>query len=78
MKLLTISDLTARGLGERSFIYDQISKGCLPPPVKLSRRIARWPECEIDRLIGFLVAEPKREELKNFVGELLTNRKVSA
>jgi predicted DNA-binding transcriptional regulator AlpA len=78
MKLLRLADLTQKGLGKRSHLYDQIQKGFFPRPLKLHQRIACWPEQEIDRLIGFLGTEPTRESLRAFVADLVTQRKGSA
>jgi predicted DNA-binding transcriptional regulator AlpA len=75
MKLLRLADLTAKGLGKRSFIYEQIARGLLPRPLKLHSRLACWPEPEVDRLITFLITEPAEGDLRAFVADLTAQRK---
>jgi prophage regulatory protein len=60
-KLLGI-DQVCDEVGHRpSWIYDQVSKGNFPKPVKLSTRSARWFSDEIDAWIESLRAKRNPE-----------------
>lgn len=58
MRLLSLEDIHARGISfSRPHIYDLISNGKFPKPVKIGSRKNAWLESEIDQWIMDRVAQ---------------------
>lgn len=53
----TVTEIT--GLG-RSQMYDQISKGLFPKPIKIGARSSAWIESEVDEWIQKRIAESRK------------------
>lgn len=53
-RLLRVPDVTARTGLARSTIYDHVSQGKFPKPVKLGPRVVAWRESDINRWIEAL------------------------
>lgn len=56
MKLLRQPDLTARGFGCRSLIYDKVRRGTFPKPAKYGHWNV-WTEAQIDEYVRGLLQE---------------------
>ena len=50
-RLLRISEVEARTGLSRSTIYEWSADGRFPPPVRLSDRVVRWVEAEVEAWI---------------------------
>lgn len=50
-KLIRLPKLIEMTGGSRSWIYQQISEGKFPKPVKIGKRSSAWVESEIDEWI---------------------------
>ena len=59
IRLLRISAVEARTGLSRSTIYEWSADGRFPPPVRLSARIVRWVESEVEQWIRDRVAESR-------------------
>lgn len=61
------------GIG-RSSIYQMVSDGLFPPPVKMSRRCSSWPLVEIQTVVRARAALKDDEEIRALVKEIVQTR----
>ena len=56
-RFLRVSEVQARTSLGRSTIYDWVAEGRFPPPIRLSERVLRWVEAEVEDWIRERIAE---------------------
>lgn len=55
--------------------YQMVAEGLVPPPVKVSPKMAVWPLDELHSVLGAHIAGKPPEEIKALVAELVEARK---
>jgi prophage regulatory protein len=65
-----MSTVNERSGYSRSAIYQQISEGLWPRPVRLGKRAVGWPDDELEALIGARIAGCSDEEIRTLVAKL--------
>ena len=55
-RLLKLRDVTERCALSRSALYQKVSEGEFPAPIKLGRRAVAWLDSDIDEWIGERIA----------------------
>jgi prophage regulatory protein len=58
----------------RSLIYQQISDGLWPKPIRISNRSVGWLKTEVEALVKARVANLDSESIKKLVANLIENR----
>ena len=71
MRLLKRPEVTARTGLSKSALYDQVSRGVFPRPVKTSAKAAAWVETEIDAWISAKIAARDAKEERDGGGSHL-------
>ena len=67
--------VTCERLGApRSTVYRDISRGLLPPPVRLGQRSSGWPDDEIAAIVDARIAGKSEEEIRELVKRLVAAR----
>ena len=56
-RFLRVSEVQARTSLGRSTIYDWSAEGRFPPPIRLSERVVRWVEAEVEEWVRRRIAE---------------------
>jgi len=69
-----IDETVSRTGTSKSTLYDQISKGLFPPPIKLGPRASGWLNHETDLLIAARASGMLESELILLVSELVQQR----
>ena len=68
--------LKATGLAA-STLYDRVSDGLFPKPVKISKRSTAWPEHEVSAINRAIVAGRSDAEIRQLVRDLVSQRTVA-
>lgn len=55
--------------------YQMVSEGLVPPPVKVSPKMAVWPLNELHTVLGAHIAGKSPDEIKALVSQLVEARK---
>lgn len=71
VKLDHARSLIGRG---KSQFYSDISKGYLPPPIKVGHRSVCWVQGEIEKVVAARVAGLTDMQIKGLVSEIVKNR----
>ena len=58
----------------RSNLYQQITQGLWPRPVRISGRSVGWPEGEIQAILAARIAGWSEERIKSLVADLVVKR----
>ena len=61
----------------RTALYERISRGTFPPPVKLGPKLAAWPQYELDEIVNAWLRSASEDELREIVVRLVELRKQS-
>lgn len=62
----------------KSSIYNEISAGLFPPPVKISSRSSAWPSNEVEAITKARIAGVSEKELRALVLKLVAQRNAGA
>lgn len=76
-KLLRIGDVLGRTGLKRSFLYSEIKRGKFPEPIKVSPRVALWPEAEISAWQACAISQADDESIRQTVNKMVEARKTS-
>ncbi|MCC6922436.1 MAG: AlpA family transcriptional regulator [Nitrosomonas sp.] len=74
-KFLRFPDVKERTGYSRSTIYNRITEGLFPKPVKIGIRAAAWPDYEVDAINAARIASKSEDEIRTLVLKLETARK---
>jgi len=69
-RVLRLPAVLERSGYSRSRLYARISEGLFPRPVSLGRRVAAWPEREVEAVIAAHIREVPEAELARLVAEI--------
>ena len=72
--LLRLPSVLKKTGDSRSALYQKVSNGTFPRPVKIGRRASAWPDSEIDAVIAARIAGRPEAEIRALVDELHTQR----
>lgn len=72
--LIRLPTVIARVGLQRTAIYDRISSGLFPAPVKLGTRTSVWPENEVDACNDAVIKGKSPDEIKTLVKQLQAQR----
>lgn len=72
--LLRLPQVTKRRARGRSQLYNDIQRGLMTPPVRVSPQVSAWPEHEIDALNRAEISGMSIEERKILVQQLIAHR----
>ncbi len=59
----------------RSTIYNRITEGLFPKPVKIGLRAVAWPDNEVDAINAARIAGKTDGEIRELVKKLIASRK---
>lgn len=62
---------------KRTQIYDEVSRGLFPPPIKIGPRASAWVRHEYQKVLAARVACKNDDEIKALVAELVALRKAA-
>ncbi|WP_448556024.1 helix-turn-helix transcriptional regulator [Thalassotalea montiporae] len=74
LRIIRISEVATKRGVSRTTLYRQIKDGLLTKPVNLGAHSIGWPEHEVDKLNGALIAGATSEQLKELVQSLTEQR----
>lgn len=72
--LLRLPSVIERVGLQRTAIYDRISSGLFPAPIKLGPRASVWPANEVDACNDAIIKGASHEEIKVLVEQLRAQR----
>jgi prophage regulatory protein len=64
-RLLKVGEVAAKISFHETTVFDMVSAGRFPAPIRLSRRASRWSEAEVDAWIEARLAERKQATPRN-------------
>jgi prophage regulatory protein len=70
-RIRTVCDRIGFG---RSTVYEHISDGTLPPPIRIGPKWSAWPSDEIDALLAARVAGWSDDQIRELVTRLVALR----
>jgi prophage regulatory protein len=73
-RVLRLPAVLERSGYSRSRLYARISEGLFPRPVSLGRRVAAWPEREVEAVIAAHIREVSEAELARLVAVIHARR----
>lgn len=76
-KLLKLVDVEKTIGFKKSAIYNLVSDGLFPPPVKFGKS-SFWPDYEVERMVSAIIANTSEEQIKKLVVEITDERKIAA
>jgi len=74
MKLIKLPRVLLLNGKSRSTFYHEVNIGLMPPPVKLGKNSAAWPEYEIVVINAAYIAGKSRQEIMALVKQLVQDR----
>lgn len=74
-KFLRFPDVRERTGYSRSTIYNRITEGLFPKPVKIGTRASAWPDYEINAINAALISGKSEDEIRELVQKLIATRK---
>lgn len=75
---LRLPEICAKHGKCKSSVYNEISAGLFPPPIKISTRSSAWPGHEVEAITKARIAGASEKELKALVLKLVAQRKTEA
>ncbi len=76
-RLLKLADVEKTIGFKKSAIYNLVSDGLFPPPVKFGKN-SFWPDYEVERMVSAIIANTGEEQIKIMVAEIIEERKIAA
>lgn len=77
VSFVRISDALQQLAIGRSCLYERITRGTFPPPIKFGARVSAWPLHEVDEIANALLRSASEDELRELVVHLVKLRKQS-
>lgn len=74
-RLLRLPAVQERFGAARSSIYEAISNGVFPGPIKIGPQSSAWPSHEVDAVIAARIAGRSADEIRELVRRLTEERK---
>jgi len=74
LSLLRQSDVSKKFGAARPTIYEWMTDGLFPRPIKFGRKFAAWPEHEADAILAARIQGKSKEEIRELVIELTEAR----
>ncbi|WHZ11745.1 MAG: hypothetical protein OJF60_002184 [Burkholderiaceae bacterium] len=72
--LIRLPEVIRRTCKGRTSVYDDMTAGIFPKPVKVGRRAVAWPDHEVDALIAARVSGASENQLRTLVQRLAADR----
>jgi prophage regulatory protein len=74
IRLVPTEEAQNQLLESNSNFYLKISRGLIPPPVKIGSRKSAWPQHELDAIKGARISGKSDDEIRSIVKSLVSAR----